>query len=445
MKKKFLSVLLTLAMAMGLCVPVFAQTDFGYVYDETDTLVEHNEDSLYAAEELIPNLAYNYGFDLHVDVLTTIGDFEDMYEVSQYLYQEFGYGVGATSEGISITLLLEEDADGYVLADWGVYSGGEDELLDSDGIDAVYFAISADLEEDAWAGDADSDSFVLSSILNNAADALERFALENGYESTVTDVPDLPEDPQPEIALPAAGASGLLYINDSCGLLSADEADELEDKAQALMEEYAHPVYLLIVDDYNNYYDVTEPYEAAKEYYFANELGVGTEQDGTILLMSMDNRKMATMHKGYGNVVFTDYGDQYLRDEIKKDFADDEWVDGFNTYYDVCGELLELAAEGEPFDASNDDSGRVYGVIASIVLAIIIAFVVVAVLKGQLKSVAEKAEAGTYVIEGGIDMHNQYDRYTHTTQTRVYEEPPRDRDGGTSIDSDGCSGSSDDF
>jgi len=53
-----------------------------------------------------------------------------------------------------------------------------------------------------------------------------------------------------------------------------------------------------------------------------------------------------------------------------------------------------------------------------ILIPLIIALIVVAVLNNKMKSVAMAAEASEYVV-GDVDITESYDRFTHTTTTRV--------------------------
>ena len=50
-------------------------------------------------------------------------------------------------------------------------------------------------------------------------------------------------------------------------------------------------------------------------------------------------------------------------------------------------------------------------------------------LKAKMKSVRKGAEADVYVTAEGLDLTERYDRYTHTTETRVRKNT-RDNDSG---------------
>lgn len=54
----------------------------------------------------------------------------------------------------------------------------------------------------------------------------------------------------------------------------------------------------------------------------------------------------------------------------------------------------------------------------------------------RMQTVHKKAEANEYVADGGLQLTEQYDRYTHTTETRRKINNDSDSGGGTSS----CSG-----
>ena len=60
-------------------------------------------------------------------------------------------------------------------------------------------------------------------------------------------------------------------------------------------------------------------------------------------------------------------------------------------------------------------------------------------LKRSMKTVHQKVEANEYVAPGGLQLSKQYDRYTHTTETR--RKISNDSDSGSS-DHSGGGGSS---
>lgn len=236
-------------------------------------------------------------------------------------------------------------------------------------------------------------------------------------------------------------------VSDRAGLLSESEREELEKMAQAVTEDYQCGVYIVTVDDYEEY-STESVYEAAKFIYRMNDLGYGDGKDGELLLLSMKERDYSLIAYGYGNTAFTDYGKNVLEKQFLDDFADDEWFDGFEDYINQSATMLSMARDGEPMDVGYrmPDPGwvKVLGTILSIFLGLIFTIIVGIILKRQLKSVHQKAEANDYVTQNGIHITTRQDQFINRTTTRRKIEKSSSS-GGTHTDSGGFSGSSGKF
>lgn len=240
------------------------------------------------------------------------------------------------------------------------------------------------------------------------------------------------------------------YVTDKAELLTEQEIQTLEDKAEQLATEYTFGVYIITVDDISEYMDDLDMETAAEQLYLSYDLGKGSNQSGLLLLMSMAERDWALFAFGYGNTAFTDYGKGYLSDQFLDDFKNDNWYSGFTDYQTTCGQMLDTSLNGSPVDVDNvppSPYARLYGIITCVVLGLLIAFMVTVILKRQLKSVAHGTQAEAFIAAGGLKLTDQYDRYTHTTTSRVYDPPQKSSSssGGTTTRSSGGSSASGKF
>lgn len=87
--------------------------------------------------------------------------------------------------------------------------------------------------------------------------------------------------------------SQLWNITDDAGLLSDEEYTQLESYAESVSETYGVGVYVITIDNYEDYYDT--PYETAWQFYHAYTLGEGDDRDGIILLLSMVTASSRTL------------------------------------------------------------------------------------------------------------------------------------------------------
>ena len=245
---------------------------------------------------------------------------------------------------------------------------------------------------------------------------------------------------------PSATEAQLWNITDTVGLLTSDEDLTLEARAEEISAQYGVGIYLLILEDYSEYYD--DPYETAYELYHQNTLGMGEDRDGVILLMSMSDRKYATFFYGpKAEYAFDAYGQELMEEEFLDDFRDDDWYDGFSDYLEVCAEYLERAEAGDPVRGDDSSAGgsSVSGIGTTILVCLgisaVIAMIVCLILRGKMKSVRKGTHADAYVT-GSLNLTASRDQYTHTTETRTkIEHESSDSSGGGSSACSGGGGS----
>ena len=241
----------------------------------------------------------------------------------------------------------------------------------------------------------------------------------------------------------------LWNITDTVGLLTSDEDQSLEEQAEEISAQYGVGVYLLILEDYSEYYD--DPYETAYQFYHGYTLGEGEDRDGVILMLSMSNRKYATFFYGpKAEYAFDAYGQEQMEEEFLDDFRDDDWYDGFEDYLEVCDEYLARAEAGDPVrrddssaEGSDESSGAGGSGIGTTILvctgiSAVIAMIVCLILKAKMKSVRKGTHASAYVA-GSLNLTASRDQYTHTTETRTKIETESSSSGGDG-GSSACSG-----
>ena len=251
---------------------------------------------------------------------------------------------------------------------------------------------------------------------------------------------------------PAATEPQLWNITDTVGLLTSDEDLTLEARAEEISAQYGVGIYLLILEDYSEYYD--DPYETAYELYHQNTLGMGEDRDGVILLMSMSDRKYATFFYGpKAEYAFDAYGQELMEEEFLDNFRDDDWYDGFEDYLEVCDEYLARAEAGDPVRGDyssaggSDGSGIGTTILVCLGISAVIAMIVCLILRGKMKSVRKGTHADAYVT-GSLNLTASRDQYTHTTETRTkigHESSDSDGGGSSACSGGGGSGRSGSF
>ena len=428
MKRKMTALLTALILVLALGFPAMAAMEYGAVYDETEKL--GSVELTYQGEQKLPQLTEALGVDLRVDVFTDEG-VEDISvsDIAVYVYENSGYGCGEEKDGVSLTLLLRGTEDGvYTLSesDWCVYAlldaarGSAQELS---GI--VHDAVSPYMDERAWNGeDVTMSATALSQAVDAMAESVENYIRANA----VTDVAGETAESQTQ---EPTGAD-MNYIFDLSDQLSYEEWAELEARAADISQRHGCGVYAAFVDDFTEYGGGNDVYKTTYQLYHASELGMGADRDGIIILLSMDDRDYAMFVYGdHAEYAFDRYGQKELEDAFLGYFGDNDWYGGVSHYLDTCDEYLTRAEEGKPV---RKNTLPMYIIVVAASCAI--AGGICLMLKWKMKTVHQKAEANEYVAAGGLNLTKQYDRYTHTTETRRKVHDDSDSDSGTSS----CSG-----
>lgn len=254
-------------------------------------------------------------------------------------------------------------------------------------------------------------------------------------------------------SLPAR-AAGQPHVLDISGLLTGQEQDRLEQRAQAIEDAYGCGLYIATVDNYLDY--ASHPVGAACAIYRNNDLGAGEDKDGLILMLSMDDRDYATAPYGpLAHQVFSDRVLQLQEEEFLDDFRDNDWYAGFSDFLDTSERCLAAVGSGESITAETlrppkvvtpEVVGKVFG--QDFLGALVIALIVCLAFRAGMKSVKEKRTAAEYMRTDESCLTLREDRFTHATQTRHTIQTSRSsggHSGGSSHHSGGFSGRSGKF
>ena len=426
MKKR---IFLCIALLMSaVCIPVHAASDYNLIYDATEML-----DSDYCEQmgnDTLPGLSEDYETQFRVDIVEDL-EGNSIAEYAQIFYDQYEYGYGDTKDGILLMLYLTIDDTGLEYHDYYLLAGGQNKDILYNLASEMADNMSGWLNEDAWSASIEDDNAAFENAMQAFADSIAEF------DASAYTAADTQMDTQTN--------ADTGYVQDYAMLLSNEQAEALEAKAAKIAQTYECGVYIVTVNDYNDYsYDI---YEAAKTIYNDSGLGYGEDKSGVLLLLSMLDRDYSLVAYGYGNTAFTDYGKEQLEEEFLDDFGDDEWESGFNDYLTGSADMLKSARAGKPVDVGSNPLIMIVGTVFNLLLGAGIAAGIVLLLKAQMESVAEKEEAEAYVPNNGITMSRRSDHFLYSTETRtvIKDNSSSSSSGGTSVDSDGFSGSSGKF
>ena len=241
------------------------------------------------------------------------------------------------------------------------------------------------------------------------------------------------------LAVPAFAVEGgfadLYYrMNDSAGVLTEDEDNELEDALEELSLRQSFDVTIATIESLESVdYDSMEAY--ADDLYDFCQFGYGPEMDG-VLLVSVGDRTWHISTCGYGITAFTDAGIQYLGQQMTPFMADGDYAGAFRTFVQWSDTYIDAARAGHPYDVNNlprEPLSLMYLFLA-LGIGLVLAWVVVHVMKSQLRSVAFQENAASYVREGSMKLTNSRELFLYRDVHRT--ERPKE---SSSSDSGGSS------
>ena len=246
------------------------------------------------------------------------------------------------------------------------------------------------------------------------------------------------------LALPAQAAVGG-YVFDEVGLLTPEAYAQLEQLAGNISEAYDCGVYAVTLWDYTEY--GSDVRSAAENFFLAQDLGLGSDDSGVLLLLSMADRDYALIaHGNTGNTAFTDYGKDVLSEGFLECFRYDDWPGGLMHYVVTSGSFLEQAATGNAVDVPQG-SGIGVTILMVLLMPAAIAGISCAVMASSMKTARSKTEADDY--RGQVEITGSHDQFITRTMVRQKIESSSSssssRGGGTKVNSGGFSGKSGKF
>jgi len=220
------------------------------------------------------------------------------------------------------------------------------------------------------------------------------------------------------LALPGAAAADTPYVIDDAALLTPEQRQELNARAEQIADTYGIGVYVMTVSDYRAYGDGTMIFDVLSEYYHANRLGCGKDRQGLILMISMDQRDWATFYYGEDTeYAFNSFGQKQHEGYFLDDLQQDDWYGGFSDHLTAAEEFLAKAAAGDPVRDEPWSLSLLF-----VLIALFVSFLVTRLLWMRMSNVAARKDADAYGTSEGLVLTEQSDLFTHQTVKRVKVE-----------------------
>lgn len=234
----------------------------------------------------------------------------------------------------------------------------------------------------------------------------------------------------PAFATESDGFANAYYrVLDMADLLTDSEEEALIEKLDELSVRQSMDVIVATTDDLEGY-SVTE---YADMLYENCMFGYGSNNDGLLLLISMEDRDWYISTCGYGITAFTDAGIEYIGNQIKSDLSDGNYAAAFSEYAELCDDFITQAKTGEPYNKSNlprEPLSLVWIPIA-LIIGFVIAKIVVGNMKSKLKTVRKQVAANSYMKNGSMNITDSRDLFLYHTVTRTKKSQSNSSSGSS--------------
>lgn len=386
---------------MAMSFTVYADSE-KYIFDEAEYITSSSEDVL---NEKAADIYEDTGIIVSYLVVKDPG--ESAYDYAENTYKKnFGKKAGI--------LLIETDDT------WNIYKVGKAEK-----------SFTSDDEEKLWDACAGADYYNegVASYLDAAVDVLNDkgiVAKDQKEDDQTTTEPSEEKQSTADVNHPPR-------LVDDADLLSVDEESELVAKLNEISKRQVFDIAVVTVDSLGG----KTPEAFADDYFDYNGYGLGADDDGIILVISMGEREMTMSTHGFGITAFTDAGQDYMWDMIMPYINNETYATAFNEFADMCDDYVTQAKTGEPYDVNNmPENVGMLGIIMWLIPSFGIGAVVSIFLKKKkrksLKIVMMRNDASDYWDE--LNLTEEYDQYLRTDVTTIkVKDDDDDHNGGSSV------------
>ena len=138
------------------------------------------------------------------------------------------------------------------------------------------------------------------------------------------------------LAVTMDAADDIMRMVDWAGLLSDSEEAELSVQLDEISERQQVDLVVVTIDSLEG----ASVVEYADDFFDYNGYGFGTEHDGILFLISMEERDWCISTSGYGIEALTDAGREYMSEEFLHYLSDGEYAQAFRIFAEQCEVLL---------------------------------------------------------------------------------------------------------
>ncbi len=216
---------------------------------------------------------------------------------------------------------------------------------------------------------------------------------------------------------------------DKADLLTDSQEKELLSTLNSLSEKWKCNIVVLTVNSHNGPIQ-----DYSDDYFDYNGFGADYNESGILFMLSMEDREWAISTCGSAIQAFTDYGKEYLVNNMISYLRNGDYSGAFKEYANTCDYLLSLYSKGTPYDVGYKPPKTAEQILEyfffSILIGLVIALFPILHMKSQLKTVKTATNAFYYQSSQGLKLNVKRDTHIRTSLSKVPIPKNDDSSGG---------------
>lgn len=217
---------------------------------------------------------------------------------------------------------------------------------------------------------------------------------------------------------------------DDAGILSGDDFDYVKNYIETMSENQSFDIVIVTTNGYTQN-SITA---FADDFFDYNGYGYGENRDGIIFAIDMSGREFVLTTSGTGINAVTDYGEEYIYDNMEADIKAGDYKTAFTTgFADSVEYLLDEYNAGHAYDVNVSKPDYVNMAVTSVIAGLIIGLLSSLKHKRALKTVIKQVRANSYERTGSMKLTAERDRYLYTNVVVRPKPEQKKSSGGTSV------------
>lgn len=213
---------------------------------------------------------------------------------------------------------------------------------------------------------------------------------------------------------------------DGADLLTTGEEQELTAVLESVSEKHRCEVAVVTV----NSLEGKSPRLFADDFYDYNGYGYGENDDGILLLISMEERDWAISAYGTAISAFTREGQEYIMDQVLDDLSAGNYSDAFLTFAEEADRFLVKWESGEAYDQGSlpvESADIAIGFAVCLLAGAAVSMAVMLVLRSKNRTVKENFAAADYIMPQSLNITGSQDVFLYHNIIRT--PIPKDNGG----------------